>query len=293
MKPGDRIELLKKLAGKLSERDWGEADLVLRQFGLPWSDRWEASPLYDYVLHHLERGEDVALRELFEYLFPEEAATDAPSVNTEGPWTPGLFRLFLSHISSDKRFVAELKGSLTLSAIDGFVAHEDIEPTKEWVKEIETALETCHALAAILSSEFHGSYWTDQEVGYCIKRRVLIVPVMRGFVPYGFMGRSQGLDAHKKAPPEIASDLFSILIDHPLSSGQMASAIVSYFGGSPSYAETRRRLALVGRIKAWTPELLQRLEGSIERNREIKDGVSGGQTVPDRIRAIVEQHSKK
>jgi hypothetical protein len=294
MKPGDRIELLKKLAGKLAERDWGEVNLVLRQFELPWADHsWEPESLYDYALHHLERGNDTALRELFEYLFSGQAAADSSEVDTEGPWTPNRFRLFLSHISGDKRFVAELKGALALFAIDGFVAHEDIEPTKEWVKEIETALETCHALAAILSPPFHSSDWMDQEVGYCIKRRVLLVPVMMGSVPYGFMGRYQGLDARKMEPPEIAAHLFAILVDHLLSSGHMASAIVSNFEDSPSYNETRRRLGLVERTKAWTPELLQRLEGSIERNGQIKDCVIGAGTVPDRIRAIVEQHSKQ
>src|SRR5215470_6758753 len=142
MKPGDRIELLKKLAEKLSERDWSEVDLVLRQFDFPWADAWEQGPLYNYALHHLEQGKDSALRELFEYLFSGQATTaDSSGVDTEGPWTPNRFRLFLSHISGDKRFVTELKGALEVFAIDGFVAHEDIEPTKEWVKEIETALE--------------------------------------------------------------------------------------------------------------------------------------------------------
>jgi hypothetical protein len=45
----------------------------------------------------------------------------------------------------------ELKDALVLYAIDGFVAHEDIEPTKEWLIEIETALETCHGLVALLT----------------------------------------------------------------------------------------------------------------------------------------------
>jgi hypothetical protein len=193
MKPRDRIELLKKLAGNLSDRKWGEVDLILRQFSLPWSESWQEGSLYDYALHYLEQANDSGLRELFEYLFPGQAAADSPGVFTEGPWTPGHFRLFLSHISSDKRFVAEVKRYLELQAIDGFVAHQDIEPTREWIREIETALETCHALAAVLRPEFHGSNWTDQEVGYCIKRRVLIVPLMMGFVPYGFMGRYQGL----------------------------------------------------------------------------------------------------
>lgn len=204
MKPGDRVELIKKITSGLAQRDWGEIDLILRQFGFPWSPGWEGT-MYNYLLTHLEDGADDKLRDLFEYLYAGQTTADATVVDTEGPWTPGRFRLFLSHISADKRLVAEIKSSLELSAIDGFVAHEDIEPTKEWAKEIERALETCHALAAILTSQFHTSFWTDQEVGYCIKRRILIVPVMIGAVPYGFMGPYQGLQCGKKSPPEMAT----------------------------------------------------------------------------------------
>jgi ribosomal protein L17 len=289
MKPGDRVELIKNLATKLSGLDWGEVDLVLRQFGLPWSKTWRAGSLYEYALEHLEKGNDAALRGLFEYLFAGQAPSDSTSVDTEGPWTPGRFRLFLSHISSDKKLTSDIKANLERWAIDGFVAHEDIEPTKEWTKEIQTALETCHALVAILTPQFHVSNWTDQEVGYCIKRRVLIVPVMIGVVPYGFMAPYQGLKAEKKGAPEIASELVSILMEHPLSSGHMASAIVSHFEDSYNFNEVRTRMDLVARIKVWTPELLQRLESSIERNGQIKSTYY----VPDRIRRIVEQYSRE
>jgi hypothetical protein len=40
MKPGERVDLLKMLAGRLGERDWDDIDLILRQFGFRWSDEW-------------------------------------------------------------------------------------------------------------------------------------------------------------------------------------------------------------------------------------------------------------
>jgi hypothetical protein len=48
--------------------------------------------------------------------------------------------LFLSHLASLKVTVGKLKLSLRKYAISGFVAHEDIDPTKEWQDEIEAAL---------------------------------------------------------------------------------------------------------------------------------------------------------
>jgi hypothetical protein len=57
MKTGQRINLIKKLAIRLSETGWSEGDLILRQFGLPWSAVWEgpANP-FDYFLAMIEQG---------------------------------------------------------------------------------------------------------------------------------------------------------------------------------------------------------------------------------------------
>src|SRR5229473_1416448 len=55
-------------------------------------------------------------------------------------WNKASFRLFLSHVSAHKSEVSKLKEELLRYRISGFIAHEDIEPTKEWLTEIELAL---------------------------------------------------------------------------------------------------------------------------------------------------------
>src|SRR5262245_59288574 len=120
------------------------------------------------------------------------------------------FRLFLSHTNDQKDFVAEVQQSLRAFAIEGFVAHRDIEPTREWIVALEKALDDCHALAAFLSPTFHQSKWTDQEVGYCLGRRTLIIPVQLGMAPYGFIERFQAVAGAKRSPSELASQLFQI-----------------------------------------------------------------------------------
>ena len=83
---------------------------------------------------------------------PEPA--DLPSF-----WTPGFFRLFISHTSQNKLSAHNLKSTLAKYPVAAFVAHDDIEPTKEWQAEIERALRTADALAAIITPEFIGSRW--------------------------------------------------------------------------------------------------------------------------------------
>lgn len=52
-------------------------------------------------------------------------------------WRNGYFRMFISHITSKKQQASNLKNALEEFGITSFVAHEDINPTREWQKEIQ------------------------------------------------------------------------------------------------------------------------------------------------------------
>ena len=108
------------------------------------------------------------------------------------PWSGSLFRLFGTHRAEDKDLVAQIKRNLALRAVDLFVAHQDITPSKEWIDELELALGSCDALAAFLTPGFRTSDWCDQEIGFAMRNRVLILPVCLGEAPYGFMSRYRG-----------------------------------------------------------------------------------------------------
>ena len=77
--------------------------------------------------------------------------------------------------------------------MDGFVAHEDIEPTAEWKDVIEAALHSCDAMCALLTVDFPKSPWCDQECGVVTARGIVIVPVDLGKKPYGFVNKFQAL----------------------------------------------------------------------------------------------------
>ena len=55
-----------------------------------------------------------------------------------GIWTPSLqpgtrfFRLFLSHTHPHRREVGLLSSALSAHGVAAFVAHDAIQPTKEW-----------------------------------------------------------------------------------------------------------------------------------------------------------------
>ena len=114
------------------------------------------------------------------------------------------FRLFLSHVAPFKDKAAYLEKRLRDFGISAFVAHQDIEPTKEWLVEIEKALFSMDTLAALLTPGFADSHWTDHEVGVAIGRCKSVIPILKGQIPYGFIGKYQGLQGEGKSVSQVA-----------------------------------------------------------------------------------------
>jgi len=287
MKPSARLVLIQRICRQLATEQWADIDLTLRQFNLPWSRVWESSDKYTYCVHHVEKGDDDALVALSGHLFGDSQHS-LVSAARELPWKAQRFRLFLGHISSEKKLTSKIKKHLSDCGIEAFVAHEDIEPTREWLDQIEIALETCDALAPLLTPGFHDSNWTDQEVGFCVNRRVLIVPVRLGVDPYGFIARYQGFTPSEADPRAIADGLFKILCKHDLTSERMGTSLVSHFTDSESFASAKTNVKLLQHVKTWTPEMLREIEQAVEKSRQIRESFN----VPEAVRAIVKKHGR-
>ncbi len=151
----------------------------------------------------------------------------------------GTRRVFLSHKATVKVEVSRLKQSLGALGISAFVAHQDIEPTEEWQREIERALSSMHALVALLTSDFHDSNWTDQEVGVAIGRGVPMVSVRIPTDPYGLMGKHQALaGCSLDKPDQLALQILRLLHKRlPKPSGLFEAALEAY-RGSRSFDES-------------------------------------------------------
>ena len=126
-------------------------------------------------------------------------------------WGDGVIRVFISHVAEQKIAAFKLKLSLEKYGIASFVAHEDIEPIKDWEIEIERALFSMDILVALLTEGFSESKWTDQEVGVAVGRRVPVLPVRLGENPYGFMARYQAIHG-SSGTTSIADAVFSYVI---------------------------------------------------------------------------------
>jgi hypothetical protein len=175
MTPSDRIHYIKNIASELSNEEWSLIDLTLKQFDLPWQDSWNGSDKDDYVIEMILNAGDHSLLDLAQHL----GLASTLSV-VEGPsfWSEQEPRIFLSHLTKYKKLTSTLSQTLKDDyGVVGFVAHEDITPTKQWQDEIEAALSTMDALVALMTPKFINSCWCDQEVGVAIGRNLPIIAI--------------------------------------------------------------------------------------------------------------------
>ncbi len=147
---------------------------------------------------------------------PEDQSDDATASSPPANWVnPLRFRLFISHIAINKDKATRLKSCLVRYGIDGFVAHDDIEPTLEWQSEIEKALRTMDAFLAIHTKGFAKSIWAQQEVGYAVGRGVKIISLQMGEDPTGFISKHQALGRRDRRAEEVAAEIDGILAKDP------------------------------------------------------------------------------
>jgi len=159
------------------------------------------------VFLEMEAGEDAEWRKDSGLLLVGKRTI--PPDATKRIWGDEGFRVFLSHKSEVKKETADLKDQLCLFGVSCFVAHEDIHPTKTWQDEIENALASMDGFVALMTTDFHDSDWTDQEVGFAFARGVPFIAVRLGKDPYGFIGKFQALSS---SWPTAAEDIVKILI---------------------------------------------------------------------------------
>ena len=123
------------------------------------------------------------------------------------------FKLFISHISEHKDIALRLKESLKVHEINGFVAHEDINPALEWQTQLLRALSCMDALVAVHTERFSASPWAQQEIGIALGRGKKVISFKYGEDPTGFLARYQAIPRRNRKAEEIAKKINDLLIE--------------------------------------------------------------------------------
>ena len=179
-------------------------------------------------------------------------------------WKDEMFRLFISHKSEEKENVSLLKKELSHFGIDCFVAHEDIEPTREWAEEIESALFSMDACVAIMTEKYHDSTWTDHEIGCAYGRNVPVIPVRMGTDPYGLIARFQAISSNWK---DLPIKLMQILLKH----SKVIDTYINAISKCANFEEANSLSKLFPHIKSISSEQINKLIYVWQTNSQAKD----------------------
>jgi hypothetical protein len=233
-----------------------------------------ANSKWIYCKELLADASDLVILSIADELdIPHKSVITSSSILVEATfWLPSHFRLFLSHISSFKKNTGLLQAALKPYGISSFVAHVDIEPTKQWQVEIEAGLFSMDALAALLMDGFKNSNWTDQEVGVAVGRDVLIIPVMKGMTPYGFISKYQGLDVNGKNISEVAESIFQILVSSPKTRGRMLTCLIETSLQSLTVDEALAKIKHIESVKDLPISHLERLREAAPASAIFSEG---------------------
>ncbi|HEY0335586.1 MAG TPA: toll/interleukin-1 receptor domain-containing protein [Stenotrophomonas sp.] len=262
MKALERIELLDAVGSELQSRfTFDDIDRCARAWRVyqKLPGNWSSKRVYaKALLEPISEGKLLQIAEELGLVNASPASIEvAPIVPTF--WAAGHFRLFLSHLASFKVKTAALRDALRPFGISAFVAHEDIEPTREWQVEIEAGLQTADALVAILMPGFKESSWCDQEVGFAVARNIVVIPLIKGLDPYGFISKVQGMPAEGKKVVEIAELIYGILLRSPKTREKMVAALINTLPQARTPAEALKRIKLLEDVKDLPRPLLEQL----------------------------------
>lgn len=268
----EKIEFLDSIGAELQSRmSFSDIDTYFRGHGVPTQDDYPHNSKRAYAKDMLANVDDELLYKIADELGIIEVPNNSTPYKDVSFWKAGHFRLFLSHLASFKVQTSHLQTALRKYAISSFVAHEDIEPTKEWQNEIEAGLSTMDAIAAILMPGFQESKWCDQEVGVAVGRDVLVIPIRKGLDPYGFIGKYQGIQAKGKTIGEVAEAVFITLVKSPKTRNKILVALSGAIANATTSEEAIEKVLIFNSLDGVPSEILENLKQQVVDNSRLTE----------------------
>lgn len=252
MKPLQKITLRNNIVQQLISRgfSWDDAFLYLKDYNPSTEHHQEWNDMRLYLAAQVAQiSEDVLIAIASELgaELPDGYDSTNEVVNADF-WRLGYYKLFISHLTDNKISATYLKKNLIKYGIDCFIAHEDIEPSKLWLTEIEKALSTMNCLCAIITPDFYKSKWCDQEIGIAIGRSTPVLSIKKGADPHGFISKYQAIPARDTADL-VAADVFHTLCIMSSANKEYFNVIGRLFLNAKSTDEALQWIELINSIE--------------------------------------------
>lgn len=199
-----------------------------------------------------------------------------------------MLKVFLSYHHNARKTAGRVKDSLSALGMDGFLAHEDLEPSVDWQKEILRALKKCDVFIPLLTRSFHSSLWTDQETGIAVARGKVIMPVRFSVLPYGFIGKFQALKAQKDLQ-ETCWKIALNLASKTVFKEAVTEGVITAFLRSGSFEESARCAKVLPKFEPFSVADLNRIVEGAARNSQI----FGGWAAREYVRKLIGENPQR
>ncbi len=83
---------------------------------------------------------------------------------------------------------------------------------------------------------------------YAIGRGLLVVPIIRGLNPYGFIAKYQGLQTSNKTVAQVADEVFQTLLHSTRTRARLLSCLVNTTVATPSDAIALQRMDTLSKV---------------------------------------------
>lgn len=275
----------------LDKREWEDIDLVLQQFNFPYGRAYSNEDTKrGYAMACIREADDGDLAALHTYLQSEGDHSGPGDTLFKGNGV----RVFLSHLSRHRQLVGDVSTWLNSYGIESFVAHDTIEPSKEWQAVIEAGLAECDAMIVFLHAGFKESTWCDQEVGWALGRHIPLLPLNFDQNPHGFMGKFQALPCTRTGqtlhPTVIASQIADWLVRDGRLQPRMAETLTRAFRNSASYNQTRELAARLDMVSGYTDAQLDLVQEAVEKNDQVRDANISYTPGPTWVASFIAKH---
>ena len=118
---------------------------------------------------------------------------------------------FISYRHEDKLLAGRIAHLLKASGHTAFLAHETMMPSLDFEDEIRIQLENCTALVAVITPNFSGSAYSNQEVGIAMGKGKPVIPLWFPAVEKSELGFLHSLQAIQTSEERLGETVSKIV----------------------------------------------------------------------------------
>jgi hypothetical protein len=105
-----------------------------------------------------------------------------------------MIQIFLSHNTRDREWCEWLKASAEELGIRAYLAEHDVQPGENLAKKVMDAIDASEAVVVLLSSNSVEAPYVHQEIGWALKGKKLIIPLVQPGIPIDRLAMLQGVE---------------------------------------------------------------------------------------------------